>query len=55
MRDRLGEGGAAQRLVARLAPPFDREVGLSRLREVMRERLGLRRGRGEQDLGRAAV
>ena len=55
MRDRLGEGGAAQSLVAGLAPPFDRKLGLAGLREMMRERLGLRRGRGQQDFGRAAV
>ena len=55
MRDRLGEGGAAQSLVAGLAPPFDREVGLAGLREMMRERLGLRRGRGQQHLGGAPV
>ena len=55
MRDRLGEGGAAQGLVAGLAPPFDRKFALARLREMMRERLGLRRGRGQQHLGGAPV
>src|SRR5580704_3452730 len=55
MRDRLGEGGAAQRLVAGFAPPFDRELGLAAQGEMMRERLGLRRGRGQQNLGRAPM
>ena len=55
VRDRLSEGGAAQRLVAGFAPPFDRKLRLARLREVMRERLGLQRGRGQQNLGRAPV
>ena len=41
MRDRFLEGGAAQRLVAGLAPPFDRGVGHARLREVMREHFRL--------------
>jgi hypothetical protein len=43
MRDRFLEGGAAQRLVAGLAPPFDRRVGNARLREVTSERFLLRR------------
>jgi hypothetical protein len=55
MRDRLGESRAAQRLVAGFAPPFDRKLALARLGEMMRERLGLRRGRGQQRLGRAPV
>jgi hypothetical protein len=41
MRYRLLEGGAAQCLVAGLAPPFDRRVGLARMSEVMRERFRL--------------
>src|SRR5215469_14036486 len=47
MRDRLLEGGTAQRLVAGLAPPFDGGVGQTRLRRVMRQhfRLGRRRVR----------
>ena len=57
--DRLLEGGAAQRLVAGLAPPFDRGVGHAGLREVIRERFRLGgRGVGEaiaQNLGDAAV
>ena len=55
VRDRLGEGGAAQSLVAGFAPPFDRKLGLAAQREMMRERLGLRRGRGQQHFGRAPV
>ena len=41
MGDRLLEGRAAQRLVARLAPPFDREIVEAGLSEMMRDRLGL--------------
>ena len=59
MGDRLLEGGAAQRLVAGLAPPFDGGVGHARLREMMRQRFRLGRRRiGEavaQNLGDAAV
>ena len=41
MGDRLLEGGAAQGLVARLAPPFDREVVEAGFSEVMGDRFGL--------------
>ena len=41
MGDRLLEGRAAQRLVARLAPPFDREVVEAGLGEMMGDRFGL--------------
>ena len=41
MRNRLLKGRAPQRLVARLAPPFDGEVVEAGLGEVMRDRLGL--------------
>ena len=41
MGDRLLEGRAAQRLVARLAPPFDREIVEAGLGEMMRDRFGL--------------
>ena len=54
MSDRLLEGRAAQRLVARLAPPFDREVVEARLSEMVRDRLGLHAG-FTQDFRRAAV
>src|SRR5215471_15519938 len=59
MRDRLLEGGTAQRLVAGLAPPFDGGLGQSSLRKVMRQhfRLG-RRSVGEavtQNLGDAPM
>jgi|ERR1700674_435299 len=37
MRCRLLKRGAAQRLVAGLAPPFDRSFGEARLREMMRD------------------
>src|SRR6516165_9462518 len=43
MRDRLLEGGTAQRLVAGLAPPFDGGVGQTRLRKVMRQHFRLGR------------
>ena len=43
MGDRLLEGRAAQRLVARLAPPFDREIVEAGLSEMMRDRLRLGR------------
>jgi hypothetical protein len=59
MRDRLLKRGAAKRLVAGLAPPFDRRVGQPRLREMMRRRFRRRLGgRGEavaEDLGDAAM
>ena len=41
MRDRLLKGGAPQSLVARLAPPLDREVTEAGLGEVMGDRLWL--------------
>src|SRR5271168_3809578 len=41
MRDCFLEGGAAQRLVAGLAPPFDGIIGHAGLREVMRQRFRL--------------
>ena len=43
MGDRLLEGRAAQRLVARLAPPFDGEIVEPGLGEMMGDRLGLGR------------
>ena len=59
MRDRFLKRGAAQRLIAGLAPPFDGRVGHARLREVISERFRLSRGGvGEaiaQDLCRAAM
>ena len=58
MGDRLLEGRAAQRLVARLAPPFDREIVEAGLGEMMGD--DFRLGRGAlgliaQDFGGAAV
>jgi len=58
MGDRLLERRAPKRLVARLAPPFDREVVEAGLGEMMGDRLGL--GRGAlgliaQEFGGAAV
>ena len=44
MGDRLLEGRAAQRLVARLAPPFDREVVEAGLGEMMGDDFRLGRG-----------
>ena len=41
MGDRLLEGRPAQRLVARLAPPFDSEVVETGLGEMMGDRFGL--------------
>ena len=41
MGDRLLEGRAAQRLVARLAPPFDGEIVEAGLGEMMGDRFGL--------------
>src|ERR1700722_14087412 len=58
MRDRLLEGGAAQRLVARLAPPFDREFVEARFSKMMGDDFRLRRrglGLSDQDFRRAAV
>ena len=46
MGDRFLEGRAAQRLVARLAPPFDREIVEAGFGEMMRDRLGLGRALG---------
>src|SRR5208337_4648302 len=54
MGDRLLEGRAAQRLVARLAPPFDGEIVETGLGEMMGDRFGLG-VRVAQRLGRAAV
>ena len=58
MGDRLLEGRAAQGLVARLAPPFDREIVEAGLGEMMGD--DFRLGRGAlgliaQDFGGAAV
>ena len=41
MGDRLLEGRATQRLVARLAPPFDGEIVETGLGEMMGDRFGL--------------
>ena len=54
MGDRLLEGRAAQRLVARLAPPFDGEIVEAGLGEMMRDRFGLG-VRVAQRLGGAAM
>ena len=54
MGDRLLEGRAAQGLVARSSPPFDREIVEAGFREVVGDRFGLGLGVAE-DLGRAAV
>ena len=54
MGDRLLEGRAAQRLVARLAPPFDRQIVEPGLGEMMRDRFGLG-VRLAQRLGRAPM
>ena len=43
MGDRFLEGRAAERLIARLAPPFDREIAEAGLSEMMGERLRLGR------------
>jgi hypothetical protein len=43
MRDRFLEGGAAQRLVASLTPPFNGGIGQAGLSKVMRKHFGLRR------------
>src|ERR1700677_4496242 len=58
MRDRLVEGRAAQGLIARLAPPLDREVVETGLGEMMRHDFGLgcrALGLVAQELGGAAV
>ena len=51
MGDRLLEGRAAQRLVAGLAPPFDRKIVEAGLREMMGDRFGFGRCAVAQDLG----
>jgi hypothetical protein len=43
MRDRFGEGRAAERLIAGLAPIFDRRLGQAGFGEMMREYFRLRR------------
>jgi hypothetical protein len=43
MCNRLLKGGTAQRLVAGLAPPFDRRINQTSLREMMRQHFGLSR------------
>ena len=58
MGDRLLERRAAQSLVARLAPPLDRQIVEAGLREMMGDRFRFRRevlGLVAQDLGGAAV
>ena len=54
MGDRLLEGRAAQGLVARLAPPFDREIVEAGLGEMMGDRfgLGVRVGRADASAAR---
>ena len=54
MGDRLLEGRAAQRAVARSSPPFDCRIVEPRLGEMMGDRLGLGI-RAEQRLGGAAM
>jgi len=54
MGDRLLEGGPAQRLVARPAPPFDGDIVETGLGEMMGDRFGLG-VRVAQRLGRPAV
>ncbi len=54
MGDRFLEGRAAERLVARPAPPFDGEIVEAGLGEMMGDRFGLG-VRVAQRLGRAAV
>ena len=54
MGDRLLEGRAAKRLVARLTPPFDRDIVEAGLGEMMGDRFGLGVGVAQR-LGRAAV
>jgi hypothetical protein len=55
MRDRLLERAAPQRRVAGLAPPFDGELRLVGLGEMMRDQLRLRVGRGDERLRRAPM
>ena len=54
MGDRLLEGRAAERVVARSSPPFDCRIVEPGLGEMMGDRLGLG-VRVEQRLGRAAM
>src|SRR5271163_4885369 len=51
MGDRLLEGGAAQRPVARLAPPLDRLIVEAGLRKMMGDRFGFGRRAFAQDFG----
>ena len=51
MRDRLLKGRSAERLVAGLAPPFDRKIVEAGLREMMGDRFGFGRHAFAQDLG----
>ena len=55
MGDRLLERRAAQGLVARLAPPFDREIVEAGLGEMMGDRLGFGRRAVAQDFGSPRV
>ena len=57
MGDRFLECGATERLVARLAPPFDRQIVESSLGEMMRDRfrIGGMLGVAAQDFGRAPM
>ena len=58
MSDRFLEGRTAQCLIARLAPPFDREIIEAGLGEMSGDRLGLRRralGVVAQEFGGAPV
>ena len=58
MGDRLLEGRAAQRLIARFAPPFDREIVEAGLGEMMGDDFRLGRsalGFVAQDFGGAAM
>ena len=54
MGDRFLEGGSPERLVARLAPPFDCEVVEPGLGEMMGDRFGLGL-KIAQDFGRATM
>src|SRR6516164_9427026 len=54
MRDSFLEGRTTQRLIARLAPPFDREIVEARFGEMMGDRLRLRAAFA-QDFRGAAV
>ena len=58
MGDRLLEGRAAQSLLARLAPPFDREIVEAGLGEMVRDGFGLGSsafGLVPEDFARSAV